>query len=78
MYDQFSDDLHIYLIIEIKSLLNLRVLKVDVGILRLIHLWLKIQEIFPEGVANNVNKRVRTKEFFPVFLTKSGFIYILH
>ena len=29
----FSDDLHIYLIIEIKSLLNLHVLKCDISLL---------------------------------------------
>ena len=37
-------------------------------LLRLIHLWFKIQEIFPEGVANHVNKRVRMHEF--VFNTR--------
>ena len=30
---------------------------------RLIHLWFKIQEIFPEGAAHQVNKRVRMHEF---------------
>ena len=33
VYDQFSDDLHIYQITEIKSLLNLRILKIDISIL---------------------------------------------
>ena len=28
-----------------------------------IHLWLEIQEIFPEGVANHVNKLMRMHEF---------------
>ena len=31
--------------------------------IEIIHLWLKIQEIFPEGVANHVNKRVHMHEF---------------
>ena len=55
----------------------------------MIPVWLKIQEIFPEGVANQVNKRVRMHEFVykicksrreivPVFLTKGRLIYTLH
>ena len=50
---------------------------------RLIHLWLKIQEIFPEEVANHVNKQVCLqdlqvrRELFPVFLTKGRLIYII-
>ena len=59
------------------------------NIYRLIHLWFKIQEIFPEGVAYQVNKRVRIHEFvykicksrgkyFLYFLTKGRLIYILH
>ena len=45
---------------------------------RLTQLWIKIQEIFPEGVANQglLSKRVRivdlqvSREICPVFLTK--------
>ena len=39
------------------------------------HLWLNIQEIFPERIANQVNRRVRMHEFvYKICKTRGYFL----